>query len=73
MVLTLSIVLLVNALFAFAVWPRFMKRIAADERSTDDAGARTRFYTVHLVLITTALVLAAVSLVAGVAGLVSLG
>jgi len=72
MILTLSIVLLVNAAFSFAVWPRFMKRIAADERSTDSSGARTRFYTVHLVLISTALVLAAVSLIVGAAGLVSL-
>lgn len=72
MVLTLSIVLLINALFAIAVWPRFMKRIAADERSTDAAGARTPFFRVHAVLIGTALVLATVSLVAGVAGLVSL-
>ena len=72
MVLTLSIVLLVNALFAIAVWPRFMKRIAGDDRSTDASGARTRFYRVHAVLIGTALVLAAVSLIAGVAGLVSL-
>ena len=71
MVVTLSIVLLVNALFAFAVWPRFMKRIAADERSTDASGARTRFYTVHVVLISAALVLAAVSAIAGIAGLVS--
>ncbi|WP_084039380.1 SCO4848 family membrane protein [Demequina sp. NBRC 110053] len=72
MVLALSIVLLVNALFAAVVWPQFMKRIAADERSTDNSGARTRFYRVHVVLIVTALVLAAASLVAGVAGLVSL-
>ncbi|WP_297081707.1 SCO4848 family membrane protein [uncultured Demequina sp.] len=71
MVLALSIVLLVNALFAFAVWPRFLKRIAADERSTDPAGGRTKVYTVHLVLIATALVLAGVSAAAGVAGLVS--
>lgn len=73
MVLTLSIVLLVNAAFAVAVWPRFLKRIAADPRATDGVGERTRFYTVHLVLISTALALAAVSLVAGVTGLVSLG
>ncbi|GIG53583.1 SCO4848 family membrane protein [Demequina activiva] len=72
MVLTLSIVLLINALFAIAVWPRFLKRIGADERSTDAAGSRTRFYRVHAVLITAALALAGVSLIAGIAGLASL-
>ncbi|MFN3865366.1 MAG: SCO4848 family membrane protein [Demequina sp.] len=65
MVLALSIVLLVNAAFAFTVWPAFMRRIAAD-------GERTRFYRVHLVLISSALGLAAVSLIAGAAGLWSL-
>lgn len=71
-VLFLSLVLLINAVFSFTVWPPFLKRVAADERSTDAAGARTRFFTVHLVLISTALVLAAVAFVAAVIGFASL-
>lgn len=70
MTLVLSILLLTNAFFAFLVWPAFMKRIAADSRSTDADGNRTKFYTVHRRLITIALVLAAISGIAGVAGFV---
>lgn len=65
-----AILLLVNAVFNFVVWPRFGKRIADDPRATDEAGKRTRFYTVHLVLITIALVIGALSLVAGLALLI---
>lgn len=72
MVLTLSVILIVNAVFAGAVWPRFTKRIAADARSTDATGGRTAFFRVHLLLIVAALTLAAASLMAGIAGLMSL-
>ncbi len=66
----LSILLLTNAAFSFIVWPPFMKRIAADERSTDAEGNRTKFYTVHRRLITIAYVLAGISAVAGAAGFI---
>ncbi|WP_286796043.1 hypothetical protein [Microbacterium sp. UBA3394] len=59
-------VLFVNALFNVVVWPRFYPRIANDARATDANGKRTTFYRVHVVLITIALILAALSLVAGV-------
>nr|WP_202107352.1 hypothetical protein [Agromyces seonyuensis] len=58
--------LLANALYNVVVWPRFYPRIANDARATDADGKRTAFYTVHLVLIVVALVLAAASAVAGV-------
>ncbi|WP_152649130.1 SCO4848 family membrane protein [Demequina flava] len=70
MTLVLSILLLTNAIFAFMVWPQFMKRIAADDRSTDADGNRTKFYSVHRKLITIALILAGISGVAGVVGLI---
>lgn len=66
MTVAAAIVLCANALFSFVAWPRFYPRIAADPRATAADGTRTRFYTVHVVLIVTALVLGAVSLVAGV-------
>ncbi len=59
-------VLFVNALFNVVVWPRFYPRIANDARATDASGKRTTFYRVHVVLITIALILAALSIVAGV-------
>ena len=62
--LVLAVVLLLaNALFNVIVWPRFYPRIAADPRARDAEGRRTAFYTVHVVLIALALVLAAASAV----------
>ncbi|MDZ8276441.1 hypothetical protein R2Q81_10840 [Microbacterium aquimaris] len=61
-----AVVLLANALFNAVVWPRFYPRIANDARATDESGRRTAFYRVHVVLIGIAIVLAAVSAVAGV-------
>jgi uncharacterized membrane protein len=69
MTTTLAILLLVNALYNFVVWPRFFKRINVDARSRDAAGRATRFLIVHAVLIGIALVLAAVSALAGILAL----
>ena len=66
---TLAILLLLNALFNFIVWPRFIRRIAADARSRNEHGNRTAFFTVHMVLITLALILALISAVAGIIAL----
>jgi hypothetical protein len=68
-VIPLAIVLFLNAAFNALVWPRFYKRIAADPRARDEQGKATRFLTVHVVLITIALVLALVSALAGIAAL----
>ncbi|MWC00301.1 SCO4848 family membrane protein [Agromyces seonyuensis] len=66
MTILAAVLLLANALYNVVVWPRFYPRIANDARATDADGKRTAFYTVHLVLIVVALVLAAASAVAGV-------
>src|SRR5215207_6497491 len=60
------ILLFANAVFNAIAWPRFYPRIAADPRARDDDGRRTAFYTVHVVLIVIALVLAAASAITGV-------
>lgn len=60
-----GILLLVNALYNAVVWPRFWKRVSQDPRARDAHGRATRFLTVHAVLIGVALVIAAVSAVAG--------
>lgn len=65
----LAVLLLVNAVFAAVVWPTFFRRIAADPRARDAAGRRTRFFTVHAVLIGTALLIALVSAVAAIVAL----
>lgn len=52
-------ILVVGAAFNVVTWPTFLRRVACDPRATDAAGRRTRFYTVHLVLVVIALLLAA--------------
>ncbi|PII82360.1 hypothetical protein BMH32_07655 [Leucobacter sp. OLJS4] len=61
-----GILLLINALYNAVVWPRFWKRVSQDPRARDAQGKATKFLTVHAVLIGIALVIAAVSAVAGI-------
>ncbi len=61
--------LIANALFNLIAWPRFFRRVADDPRARDAAGRRTRFFTVHAVLIGIALALAVASAAAAVVGL----
>ncbi|RWZ51920.1 hypothetical protein ELQ90_07530 [Labedella phragmitis] len=70
MLVALAVALFVNAAYNVIVWPRFLGRIAKDPRSRAADGSRTTFYRVHLVLITIALVIAAVSAILGVVALV---
>ncbi|CAH0210060.1 hypothetical protein SRABI76_02239 [Microbacterium oxydans] len=65
----LAIVLFLNAAFNAVVWPQFYKRVAKDPRAKDANGRATTFLKVHAVLIGIALVLALVSLLAGIAAL----
>ncbi|MFK0239363.1 MULTISPECIES: SCO4848 family membrane protein [unclassified Microbacterium] len=65
----LAVVLFLNAAFNALVWPQFYKRVAKDPRARDQNGKATAFLKVHAVLIATALVLALVSLLAGIAAL----
>ncbi len=65
-----AIVLFLNALFNVFAWPRFFTRVRKDPRARDAAGRATPFLVVHAVLLGVALVLAVVSVVAGVLVLV---
>jgi len=65
----LGVLLIVNGVFNVAVWPTFFRRVARDPRARTADGKATPFFTVHLVIVSVALVLAAVSLVAGVLAL----
>lgn len=67
----LAVLLFVNAAFNVIVWPPFLGRIKRDPRSYDVEGRPTRFLTVHIILITTGLVIAAASLVGGIAALLA--
>lgn len=66
-----AIVLFLNALFNVFAWPRFFARVRADQRARDAAGRATPFLVVHGVLLGVALLLAALSAVAGVLLLVA--
>ena len=61
-----AVLLFVTAVFNVVTWPRFFKRVAADPRARDAGNRPTAFYTVHLVLVIIALVIAAASAVVGV-------
>ena len=64
------VLLVLNAVFNVVAWPRFLKRVADDPRARDAEGRPTRFLTVHRVLVTIALVLAAASFAVAVVVLV---
>ncbi len=68
--LTLAILLFLNAAVNVVVWPRFYKRVANDPRARDTTGKATTFLKVHAILIAVALLLAVISAAAGVAALV---
>lgn len=70
MIVFAAIVLLVSAVFNIVVWPQFWKRVTVDPRATDEAGKRTRFYTVHAVLFGIAILISACCLAAGAALLI---
>jgi uncharacterized membrane protein len=68
---TLAVLLFVNALWNFLVWPQFFKRVSRDERARDAAGKPTKFLIVHAVLIGISLLIGVVSAVFGVVALVA--
>lgn len=70
MTIALAIILIINAAFAFVVWPTFYRRVANDSRARNEAGAPTKFLTVHRVIVGVAYLIAAVSLVAAVVALI---
>lgn len=61
-----AVLLLINALYNFIVWPQFFKRVAKDTRARDAQGRPAAFFKVHAVLIGIALLIAVASAIAGV-------
>jgi hypothetical protein len=66
----LPALLLINAVFNLVVWPQFYRRISRDSRARDSAGKATTFLRVHVILITIALLIAAVSILGAVLSLI---
>ena len=71
MIVTLAVLLIVNAVFSAVVWPTFYRRVANDPRARDAAGKPTRFLTVHRVIVGIAYLIAAVSLVVSFVSLIA--
>lgn len=61
-----AVLLLANAVFNILAWPQFLRRVQRDPRARDAAGKRTTFLTVHLVLVTIAVVLGVASGIVGI-------
>ena len=62
----MAILLIVNGVFNFLVWPTFLRRVAKDPRAKDAAGKPSRFLIVHIVLVALALALGLASILGGV-------
>ena len=67
----MAILLIINGIFNFVVWPTFYRRVAKDPRARDAAGRPTRFLVVHAVLIAVALALGAASVIVGIVALIA--
>ncbi|MEE2521665.1 hypothetical protein V1639_01695 [Pseudarthrobacter sp. J75] len=64
-----AVVLILAGLWSLFVWPQFLRRVMKDPRARDAGGKATKFLTVHLVLVSVSMVLAAAVLAIGVMGL----
>jgi len=73
MAVMIAVLLFVNAAFNILAWPTFFRRVARDPRARDAAGAPTRFFAVHAILLGVAMLLAALSVAVGVLSLLILG
>jgi len=68
----LAVLLIVNAVYNFVTWPQFLKRVMRDPRARTEAGKATPFLRVHIVLVTIALAIGLVSLIAAILSLAGL-
>lgn len=68
----LAVLLIINAVYNFVTWPQFLKRVMKDPRARTAEGKATPFFTVHIVLVTIALVIGLVSLIAAILSLAGL-
>ncbi|GAB3252911.1 SCO4848 family membrane protein [Arthrobacter pigmenti] len=64
--LPLALVLILAGVWTLIVWPPFLRRILADPRARDESGRATRFMTVHLMLISTSMVLGLATAIIGI-------
>lgn len=62
----LALVLILAGVWTLIVWPPFLRRIFKDPRARDEKGSPTRFLTVHLMLISTSMILGLATAIIGI-------
>lgn len=67
----LALILILSGVWSLIVWPPFLRRVLKDPRARDENGAATRFLTVHVMLVTTSMILGAATAVIGVRALIA--
>ncbi|WP_146363525.1 SCO4848 family membrane protein [Arthrobacter yangruifuii] len=67
----LSLVLVIAGLWSVIVWPSYLRDVLKSPESRDANGAATRYMTMNLMKISTAIILGLATLVIGVRGLLS--
>jgi hypothetical protein len=67
----LSILLILSGVWSLLVWPPFLRRVMKDPRAKDSSGRATRFLTVHVMLVTTSMVLGLATAIVGLRTLFS--
>lgn len=64
--LALSLVLILAGVWSLIVWPPFLRRVLKDPQARDEEGRPTRFLTVHLMLVSTSMILGLATAVIGI-------
>ena len=67
----LALTLILSGVWSLIVWPPFLRRVLKDPRARDEKGAPTRFLTVHLMLVSTSMILGVATAVIGIRALVA--
>lgn len=67
----LALILILSGVWTLIVWPPFLRRVLKDPRARDEKGAPTRFLTVHLMLVSTSMVLGLATAIIGIRALVA--
>ncbi|KNC18752.1 membrane protein [Arthrobacter sp. RIT-PI-e] len=67
----LALILILSGVWSLIVWPPFLRRVLKDPRARDEKGAPTRFLTVHLMLVSTSMILGVATPVIGIRALVA--
>lgn len=62
-------ILILAGLWSLIVWPPFLRRVLKDPRAKDESGRATRFLMVHVMLVSTSMVLGLATLVIGIRAL----